>query len=124
MERIIEIDGTPVKFKATAALPRLYRTLFGRDIFQDMEPIIERYQQIAAGGITAAEILQKIHVSDMAVLEDLTFAMAKAGDPSLPYQDTGEWMDQYSFRGMSQAQQEAIPLWIMDNYTLETTKKK
>ena len=36
MERIIEIDGTPVKFKATAALPRLYRTLSVRDIFQDM----------------------------------------------------------------------------------------
>lgn len=124
MEKIVEIDGNPVKFKATAALPRLYRTLFGRDIFQDMAPIIERFQSMAGSNGNATEILKNIHVNDMAVLEDLTFAMAKAGDPSLPYLDTGEWMDQYSFNSMSQAQQEAITLWIMDNYTLEKTKKK
>lgn len=123
MEKVIMIDGNPVKFKATAALPRLYRTLFGRDVFRDMAPIIERYQAISANAGTA-DILKSIQVNDMAVMEDLTFAMAKAGDPALPYLDAGEWMDQYSFNGMARAQQEAITLWIMDNYTLETAKKK
>ena len=39
MERVIEIDGKAVKFRATAAIPRLYRIKFGRDIMQDMEAL-------------------------------------------------------------------------------------
>ena len=36
MEKTIEIDGRPVTFRATAAIPRLYRLRFHRDIMQDM----------------------------------------------------------------------------------------
>ena len=36
MERVLTIDGRPVVFRATAAVPRLYRMEYGRDIMQDM----------------------------------------------------------------------------------------
>ena len=36
MTKTIEIDGKAVTFRATAAIPRLYRIKFGRDILQDM----------------------------------------------------------------------------------------
>ena len=36
MEKFIRIDGREVPFRATAAVPRLYRIKFGRDIMQDM----------------------------------------------------------------------------------------
>ena len=32
MERTLTIDGRPVVFRATAAVPRLYRMEYGRDI--------------------------------------------------------------------------------------------
>ena len=32
----IEIDGQMVEFRASAAVPRLYRIKFGRDIYKDL----------------------------------------------------------------------------------------
>ena len=39
METEILIDGKKVKFRATAAVPRLYRIKFRRDIIQDMKVV-------------------------------------------------------------------------------------
>ena len=39
MTKTIRIDGRDVPFRATAAVPRLYRIKFGRDIMQDMKAI-------------------------------------------------------------------------------------
>ena len=36
MTRTIEIDGKQVPFKASAAIPRIYRVKYGRDIFKDL----------------------------------------------------------------------------------------
>ena len=36
MIRNIEIDGKEVAFKASAAIPRIYRLKFGRDIYRDL----------------------------------------------------------------------------------------
>lgn len=35
----IEIDGKEVIFKASAAVPRLYRIKFGRDIYKDLRQL-------------------------------------------------------------------------------------
>ena len=35
LKKQIEIDGHLVEFKASAAVPRMYRLKFGRDIFKD-----------------------------------------------------------------------------------------
>ncbi len=35
----IEIDGKEVTFKASAAVPRLYRIQFGRDIYKDLRQL-------------------------------------------------------------------------------------
>ena len=34
--RTVEIAGKQVPFKASAAIPRIYRIKFGRDIFRDL----------------------------------------------------------------------------------------
>lgn len=36
MEKTINIDGKEVRLRATAAVPRLYRIKFGRDIMSDI----------------------------------------------------------------------------------------
>ena len=35
----IEIDGKPVAFKASAAIPRIYRIKFQRDIYKDLRSL-------------------------------------------------------------------------------------
>lgn len=36
IEKTIDVSGVPVKFRSSAAIPRLYRAKFGRDIFKDL----------------------------------------------------------------------------------------
>ena len=36
IKQIIEIDGQKVPFKASAAIPRIYRIKFRRDIYRDL----------------------------------------------------------------------------------------
>ena len=36
MEKTIQIDGKEVKLKSSAAIPRMYRNEFGKDVFKDM----------------------------------------------------------------------------------------
>ena len=49
----IEIDGKEVTFKASAAVPRLYRIKFGRDIYKDLRQLekdAERAERAARKG--------------------------------------------------------------------------
>ena len=39
MEKKIEIDGKQVPFRASAAIPRIYRMKFGRDIYKDLRQL-------------------------------------------------------------------------------------
>ena len=48
MEKIIRIDGRDILFRATAAIPRLYRIKFGRDIMQDMKDIQQAVEKAGA----------------------------------------------------------------------------
>ena len=42
----IEIDGKEVTFKASAAVPRLYRIKFGRDIYKDLRQLERFHRQL------------------------------------------------------------------------------
>lgn len=39
MTKTIEIDGREVTFRASAAIPRLYRNQFHRDIYRDLSDL-------------------------------------------------------------------------------------
>lgn len=45
MEKTINIDGKEVRLRATAAVPRLYRIKFGRDIMQDLSKLSDAYEK-------------------------------------------------------------------------------
>ena len=69
--RIIKIDGRDVRFRASAAIPRLYRERFGRDIFSDLRQIGEVDPDEPVAGSSA-----------LTLFEDIAYIMAKfdAGD--------------------------------------------
>lgn len=52
MVRTVTIDGKEVKFRASAAIPRLYRIKFRRDILQDMDTIQKAVKGSDAGAST------------------------------------------------------------------------
>lgn len=52
-ENIFLTDGREIKIKASGATPRLYRNLFFRDIFDDMDKFTKGYAQAVFSGINA-----------------------------------------------------------------------
>ena len=93
MTRTIEIDGKQVPFKASAAIPRIYRVKYGRDIFKDLMKLEKALNENAAEE-------SNLDLFSLETFENIAYLMAKHADPSLP--DTAEeWLDEFSVSSLS-----------------------
>lgn len=124
MEKIVSVGEKKVVLRATAALPRVYRSIFGRDVFKDITPMLERYQKIDPEKTDDLSMVNQIGDYDMETLENLTFAMAWMGMPDVQKMEPLEWFDSFSSPELAVMEQEAFTLWVMDNYTIDEAKKK
>ena len=70
--KIIMIDGKDVIFKASAATPRIYRNLFGRDIFKDLSKL---EKDISKSGE------EDLDMFSLEMFENLAYVFAKQGEP-------------------------------------------
>ena len=112
----IEIDGRMVPFKASATVPRLYRLKFGRDIFSDIDKLIEATQ----GGDAEESALT---IESLTIFEDVAYTMAKYADDSVP--DTPEeWLDGFNVFSIYFILPQIVELWRLNNQTAVESKKK
>lgn len=117
MIKEIEIDGRMVKFRATAAVPRLYRIKFRRDIMQDMREINEAVQKSASGkGPIPPRLLE--------VFENVSFIMARHADPEMKETTVEEWLDGFETFSIYTVFPELMELWSANNESIATVKKK
>jgi hypothetical protein len=112
MEKTIMIDGKAVAFKATAAVPRLYRIKFKRDIIQDLSALKDKYIKDEA-----------FSVPDLETFENATYIMAKHADPNIP-PSPEEWLEQFETFSIYQVLPEVIGLWVDNEASLAESKKK
>ena len=106
----IEIDGQMVAFKASAAIPRIYRLKFQRDIYKDLA-LLEK--SIGDG---------KEESSNLDMFSNIAFIMAKHADPSIP--DTPEeWLDNFNTFSIYQVLPQLIELWGLNVKTDVEAKK-
>ena len=114
--RKIEIDGKQVAFKASAAIPRIYRLKFQRDIYKDLRSL-ER--SVGDGN----EENSNLDLFSLEMFENIAFVMAKHADTSIP--DTPEdWLDGFSTFSIYQVLPELIELWGLNVKTDVQAKKK
>lgn len=113
MERTIKVDGKPVKLKASAAIPRLYRIKFRRDIMHDMKELD-----------TAIKGGDEMPVSMLQVFEDVAYLMARHADPDSVPDTVEDWLDQFETFSIFEVLPEIIDLWSMNMETLAKPKKK
>ena len=52
LTKTIEIDGKQVPFKASAAIPRIYRIKFHRDVYKDLAALEKAVGRVAYWGYT------------------------------------------------------------------------
>lgn len=111
----IIIDGKEVPFKASAAIPRIYRIKFHRDIYKDLDTLSK-----AVGD--GNEESSHLDMFSLEMFENIAYIMAKHADPSIP--DTPEeWLDEFSTFSIYQVLPEIIKLWGLNVETQVESKK-
>ena len=128
--KTIQIDGKDVTFRASAAVPRMYRIKFRRDIFQDMSILMkdlekakerEKAAAIAEGrewkddGSISVSFLD---ISSLEIFENVAYMMAKYGDPDNVPNTADEWLDQ-----IYMIFPQLIDLWGMNTEQINESKK-
>lgn len=109
----IEIDGVNVKFKASAAVPRLYRLKFGSDIFKDMASLK-----------TITDDDTNLPDTAMETFENIAYIMAKHAVPEAVPDDPAEWLEQFETMSIYKVLPELINLWGVNMETQSKSKKK
>lgn len=115
MIRKIEIDGREVPFKASAAIPRIYRLKFQRDIYKDLR-VLEQSVNGSEEGESGLDLFS------LEMFENIAFVMAKHADGSIP--DTAEeWLDGFNTFSIYQVLPKLIELWGLNVQTDVEAKK-
>ena len=115
MTQTIEIDGQPVKFRASAAIPRIYRLRFHRDIYKDLSLLEKSISK-------QDETDSNLDLFSLEMFENLSWVMAKHADPSIP--DTPEeWLDNFNTFSIYQVLPKLIELWGLNVQTTVQSKK-
>ena len=120
MEKTIEIDGRPVKFRATAAVPRLYRIKFRRDIIQDMNTIksaLDKRDKREDGS-------QDLPPEVLTTFENVAYIMAKHADKDTVPGDPDEWLDSFAMFSIYEVFPQILELWNLDMEETSKPKKK
>lgn len=86
MEKVLNIDGKNIPFKATGGTCRMYRSYFKRDLLKDFAKLEKK-----ANELENSELETKFEVIDLEIFENLVWTMAKAADPDIPCLE--EWLD-------------------------------
>ena len=113
--RNVEIDGKQVPFKASAAIPRIYRIKFNRDIYKDLRSL-----EKAVG--EGDENNSNLDLFSLEMFENIAYVMAKHADPNIP--DTPEeWLDAFNTFSIYQVLPSIIELWGLNVQTDVESKK-
>ena len=112
MEKVINIDGRDVRFKATAATIRSYRQNFGQDLLQDMQSL----QAETASGAT-------LSVNALNIFENIAYTMAKQADPSIPA-TADEWLDTFGMFSIYVVLPQIIELWQLSTISTAEVDSK
>lgn len=113
--RNIEIDGKQVAFKASAAIPRIYRLKFQRDIYKDLSVLEKSMNQKNPDE-------SDMDLFSLEMFENIAFIMAKHADANIP--DTPEeWLDEFNTFSIYQVLPKLIELWGLNVKTDVEAKK-
>lgn len=112
----IEIDGQEVEFRASAAVPRMYRVKFGRDVYKDL-----RQLEKSVGENDEDE--SSLDLFSLELFEDLAWCMAKHANPKDVPSEPDEWLEQFNTFSIYQILPQLIDLWGLNVQTQVEARK-
>lgn len=115
MTQKVEIDEREVPFRASAAIPRIYRMKFQRDIYKDLSALEKAIGKENEGS-------SNLDLFSLEMFENIAYIMAKHADPAIP--DTPEeWLDEFNTFSIYQVLPKLIELWGLNVQTDVQSKK-
>ncbi len=114
----IRIDGMEVPFKASAAITRMYRDQFRRDIFQDLSELQKEFSEKSEADSKSAVF----SVDSLEIFENIAYIMAKHADASVP-DSPDEWLEQFQLFSIYRILPQLLELWGLNIATQVTAKK-
>lgn len=123
MEKTIMIDGREVRLRASAAIPRLYRIKFRRDILQDMQTIKKAVEKSSRENAQDGGQMSSIPLEALELFENVSYLMAKHADPAVPA-TVEEWLDGFETFSIYTVFPAIEELWIANVQQLSTPAKK
>ena len=112
LEKIVTIDGKDVRFKSSAAIPRLYRVKFGRDIFKDLSKLEKSFNKKEG----------TLEIDDLEIFENVAFIMAYHADKTIGT-DIDTWLDNFEMFSIYEVLPEILELWGQNLITDVSSKK-
>lgn len=136
MRKMIEINGISCKFKSSAAIPRMYRLKFQRDIFVDMNRLkkqvdaqnrlkedMKRQAEDTKEPFDEEAFESSLPIDSLEMFENIAFLMHKHGDPKQPG-DIDEWLEQFETFDIYQVLPQILEMWNLENKSSSKAKKK
>ena len=116
IKKNIVIDGKEIPFKASAAVPRLYRLKFGRDIYRDFASLQTNVEE---------ENAEKsgLDIESLEVFENIAFIMAKHADPDNVPDNPDDFLEQFNTFSIYEILPQLIELWGLNTATQIESKK-
>ena len=114
-EKTVVISGKEVRFRSSAAIPRLYRIKFKRDIFKDLSKLEASYKGKADDG-------EELQIEDLEIFENVAYIMAFHADPTIPG-TIEEWLDEFEMFSIYEILPEILDLWGSNLVTDIQSKK-
>ena len=104
IKKNILVDGIEVPFKASAAVPRLFRLKFGRDIYKDFAAL----QKFVSEGDADNSGLD---IESLEVFENIAYVMARHTDPENVPDSPDAWLEQFNTFSIYEILPKLIELW-------------
>ena len=116
IKKNITIDSLEVPFKASAAVPRLYRLKFGRDIYKDLA-ILQK--SVKNGDAENSEL----DIESLEMFENVAYIMAKHAVPENVPENPDDWLEQFNTFSIYEILPKLIELWGLNVETQAKSKK-
>lgn len=113
----VTVDGKEVTLRASAAVPRLYRIKFRRDIIVDMQAVARAMEDNNKTG-------QDLPMEALELFENMAYIMAKHGDKDAVPDSPDEWLEEFSTFSIYKIFPVLKALWEGNMEALDVAKKK
>ena len=113
LTKTVSINGRDVTFRSSAAIPRMYRIKFKRDIFRDLTKLENSVKD---------KDKRNLEIDDLEIFENVAYVIALHADPTIP-ENINDWLDQFEMFSIYEVLPQILELWGSNLFTDVSARK-